>query len=123
MEKEYQFVAPCSVALKFERSLCPPWGIAGGAPAELCFVEIVRTNGETLKVWKGTFPLAKGDRMIIVSGGGGGYGPAREREVERVMADIEAGYITADHAADQYGVVLTSQVLLTRRPLHPVAPQ
>jgi N-methylhydantoinase B len=70
-------------------------------------VEIVRLNGETIRTWKGTFALGAGDRMRVVSGGGGGYGSPYEREVERVLADIDAGYVTRECAARHYGVVLT----------------
>ena len=63
-------------------------------------------SGDIQRVWKGTYPLEPGDMMRIVAGGGGGYGPAWDREPARVLADIAAGYVTPGHAADAYGVVL-----------------
>ncbi|MBN8939626.1 MAG: hydantoinase B/oxoprolinase family protein [Rhizobiales bacterium] len=108
VEKEYRIVAPCKVGLKFERGQCPPWGLAGGGAGETGFVEIVRANGESLRAWKGTFALEPGDRMRVLSGGGGGYGPAFAREIERVLADLEAGYVSPEQAALSYGVVLTA---------------
>lgn len=108
VEKEYRFTASCKVALKFERSQCPPWGIVGGAAAETCFVEIIRSGGETVRVWKGTFSLEPGDRLRVASGGGGGYGNPWDREIDRVVGDIEAGYVTPNHAAERYGVIWTA---------------
>jgi len=106
VEKTYRVLAPCKVSLKFERGQCPPWGLKGGGAGATCFVEICRADGELLRVWKGTYPLEKGDMMRVVSGGGGGFGRAWEREPERVLGDIAAGYVTPGHAEEAYGIVL-----------------
>ncbi|MEQ9121126.1 MAG: hydantoinase B/oxoprolinase family protein, partial [Alphaproteobacteria bacterium] len=108
VEKSYRILAPCTVALKFERGQCPPWGLAGGGAGETCYVEIRRADGETIKAWKGSYPLAAGDLMRVVSGGGGGYGPPTEREIERVADDVENGYVTREAAESVYGVVFAA---------------
>jgi N-methylhydantoinase B len=41
---------------------------------------------------------------VIESAGGGGYGPARERERELVLADVEAGLVSPLAARERYGV-------------------
>ena len=38
--------------------------------------------------------------------GGGGYGPAFERDPERVLTDVLRGHVSVDAAASLYGVVL-----------------
>jgi N-methylhydantoinase B len=108
VEKTYQIVAPCNVNLQFERGQCPPWGIAGGQAGHACYVDIIRKDGETTRAWKGRFSLDAGDGLRVVSGGGGGYGAPHEREIDRVLADIDAGYVTSAHAAEAYGVILGS---------------
>ncbi len=50
--------------------------------------------------------LKKGERVSFELGGGGGYGSPRERDPERVRADVERGYVTREAARDQYGVAL-----------------
>ena len=114
VEKTYRILAPCKVSLKFERGQCPPWGLEGGGAGATCFVEFRRADGTVLRAWKGTYPLEPGDAMIVVSGGGGGHGPAWAREPERVLADLEAGYVTPAHAAAAYGVALTPSGALDR---------
>jgi len=107
VEKTYRILHPCKVSLKFERGQCPPWGLAGGAAGATGHVEITRAgDGTVLRVWKGTYALEPGDLMRIVAGGGGGYGPAWEREPARVLEDLDAGYVTPRQAEDLYGVVL-----------------
>ena len=42
----------------------------------------------------------------IISPSGGGYGDPLERDPAKVLDDVLDGFITVDHARDDYGVVL-----------------
>ena len=110
--KEYDVTHPCRLNLKFERGQCPPWGLAGGGDGATCFVEIERATGGVTRALKGSFDLVPGDRVTIASGGGGGHGRAWERETDRVLADLAAGYVTPAHAAEAYGVLLDAAGML-----------
>jgi N-methylhydantoinase B len=46
--------------------------------------------------------LQSGEQLVIRFGGGAGYGPPRERSRERVLADLQAGYITPQGAERDY---------------------
>ena len=47
--------------------------------------------------------------MIRLSvSGGGGFGPASERDPEAVRYDVENGYISPDYARAHYGHALAS---------------
>ncbi len=50
--------------------------------------------------------LHRGDRVMIVSPGGGGYGPPLERDPALVLEDVREGLYPADVAREVYGVVL-----------------
>ncbi|WP_309084906.1 hydantoinase B/oxoprolinase family protein [Chelativorans sp.] len=52
-------------------------------------------------------PLAAGDRVRVETPGGGGYGPAHERDPGAVLRDVELGYYTADEAAELFGVAIS----------------
>ena len=52
--------------------------------------------------------LRRGDRLRIVTGGGGGYGDPRRRKLEAVADDLRKGYITPERARADYAVVLGS---------------
>lgn len=109
LDRVFRVLAPCDFNMSFERSKCPPWGFDGGAPGQPCWGEIVGVDGTRERVWKlARRPLKAGDRIEIHSGGGGGFGPAIEREPERVRMDVARGYVSAERARDVYGVVLTS---------------
>jgi N-methylhydantoinase B len=47
-----------------------------------------------------------GETIVSVSPAGGGYGPAIEREPERVRHDVIEGWISRERAAAVYGVIL-----------------
>lgn len=48
--------------------------------------------------------LAPDAHVRLLFPGGGGYGPARERPVERVLDDVVNGYVSLEAAREHYGV-------------------
>jgi N-methylhydantoinase B len=50
--------------------------------------------------------LQPGDRVLFKLSGGGGYGDPMTREPERVLTDVEEGYVTLEAAKNDYGVVI-----------------
>ncbi len=105
--REYEILSSQAfLNASFGRSIERPWGIDGGNEGSCNYVEVIR-NGETLRGARmPVLSLAKGDRVLLVTGGGGGYGAPRHRVAEDVAADVRGEYLTAGQAEDQYGVVL-----------------
>ena len=50
--------------------------------------------------------VRKGDRILIKTAGGGGYGDPQERDAERIAADVRNGLVSPDFARDLYGAVV-----------------
>lgn len=50
--------------------------------------------------------MQNGDRIRMYTGGGGGHGDPLERPAQDVADEVRAGYITAEQARDDYGVVM-----------------
>lgn len=58
-----------------ERNLIPPYGLQGGEPGKTFNVTLKRVSGETINiVGKTHVRLEQGDRIIMKTSGGGGYG-------------------------------------------------
>jgi N-methylhydantoinase B len=57
------------------------------------------------------FPLQKGDIVQFDKWGAGGYGDPLERDPERVLEDLQEGYISGESAHDVYGVVICDGVV------------
>jgi len=51
-------------------------------------------------------PLDPGDVILVTSSGGGGFGPPAERDAKAVLFDVQQGKVSAEAAADDYGVVI-----------------
>ncbi len=68
----------------------------------------MRTNGETLEIVGKTdfIQIEPGDRLIFDTAGAGGWGDALARPAERVVADIDKGFVTPEAAREFYGVVV-----------------
>jgi N-methylhydantoinase B len=47
--------------------------------------------------------MQAGERFLLQSAGGGGYGDPRERDAAALSRDIAEGYVSADGAKKDYG--------------------
>ncbi len=104
-----QALAPIAFNSTIERVHCKPWGLDGGLAGDGNLID-VRVNGE----WRGKLPNAKmfterirpGDAFMVRSGGGGGFGAPVERPADQVVFDVIEGYVSAQAAERDYGVIL-----------------
>jgi N-methylhydantoinase B len=105
IEREYEFLTPAFVTFSLERKATPPWGLWGGADGAVNGVEITSPDGAVRHVRKATqHPIAAGETVRIMTGGGGGYGAPSERDPEAVRHDIREGYVSPEAARRDYGV-------------------
>jgi N-methylhydantoinase B len=80
---------PIVLSVMAERTKYPAPGLAGGGDGGR---GDVRINGKRVDNRK-QYVLERGDRVLVSTPGGGGYGPARAREAARVADDRALGYI------------------------------
>ena len=76
--REYRMLAPdVSLTTVFERRIVPPYGLLGGEAGQPFRVTVRRPDGSAQELpGKANLRLGDGDRVIMESSGGGGYGPA-----------------------------------------------
>ena len=107
IERVYQFLAPTFITFSLERKATPPWGLGGGRDGAVNGVEITSPDGSVRHVRKATqHPIAAGETVCIMSGGGGGWGPPAERDPDAVRRDVCEGYVSAEAARRDYGVLV-----------------
>ena len=105
IERVYQFLAPTFITFSLERKATPPWGLGGGRDGAVNGVEITSPDGSVRHVRKATqHPIAAGETVRIMSGGGGGWGLPAERDPDAVRRDVREGYVSAAAARREYGV-------------------
>jgi N-methylhydantoinase B len=77
IEREIEFLEPATLSLMGERRRHQPWGLAGGGPGA-CGEDWLVRDGEPLRLpGKVTLEVAPGDRLLVLTPGGGGWGAAR----------------------------------------------
>ncbi len=89
-----------------ERGRFPPKGIAGGGDAALNRFDYEQADGwhqPPLASKMVGIRLEQGQRVRLQTPGGGGYGPAAERDPAKVARDVRLGYMTADRADQCHG--------------------
>jgi len=74
IEREIEFNAPAVVSLMGERRRVPPWGLAGGRPGACGEDWLIRGGERTRLAGKTTFAVEPGDRLLVLTPGGGGWG-------------------------------------------------
>ena len=85
----------------FDRVHHPARGRRGGGPGGP--TTIARSDGATMR-GKGKQFVPEGERVLMALPGGAGYGPAAERDPALIARDLALGYISADEAAETYGL-------------------
>jgi N-methylhydantoinase B len=95
------------VSHRGERHYTAPWGVFGGEAGEMSRSVVVRRDGarETIPS-KLDFTLEPGDTLLLWTTGGGGHGDPFERDSRLVLEDVRDLKVSADSAANRYGVVV-----------------
>jgi N-methylhydantoinase B len=78
IRRVYQFLAPATITVNSERRIYPPYGLRGGEHGKPGQNRIVRSGGETDIGGKYTGRVEPGDRVVIETPGGGGWGSTEQ---------------------------------------------
>lgn len=102
LEKAYRLKVPSRLTTSIERTACPPWGLNGGEPGVTGRVEVHRKDGSQQVLLKGETRLEAGDRVLLFTAGGGGFGDPAARDGDAVTTDVAQGYVSSDVANRVY---------------------
>lgn len=108
LEKEYVFLAGGEFTINDDRALTNPWGVAGGRAGGRGSKLLIRRGGDRheLPSKVDALRVEAGDRFVFRTAGAGGWGDPLERPAEHVRRDVRRLVVSAEAAADSYGVVL-----------------
>jgi len=108
--KSQRYLTPGFMTHESDRHEDAPWGIFGGKEGAVGKMEIHNIHtGETRNEYSKFSGMRTevGDVVSYFSPSGGGYGDPLERDPNKVLDDVLDGFITPDHARDDYGVLLS----------------
>jgi N-methylhydantoinase B len=109
-----------TVSSFMDRHVMRAWGLFGGQEGNSGLIRVMRAGENEWRTFSDVFgtispnkfadiQLRKGDRVMIMSPGGGGYGPPLERDPALVVEDVREGLYSDIVARDVYGVVLQTE--------------
>lgn len=108
--KSQRYLTPGFMTHEADRNEEAPWGVFGGKDGAPGKVEVRNVHTGKVSYQPAKFSglrTEEGDTVTYISPSGGGYGNPLERDPQSVLDDVLDGFITVDHARDDYGVVLT----------------
>jgi len=77
--RELEFLEPMHAAILSNRRRTAPFGLAGGSPGRPGRNAVIRRDGTVIELGPvADIALEAGDRVLIETPGGGGYGPAKD---------------------------------------------
>ncbi len=99
--------------LRLDNCKYPAFGVKGGKSGRpgAVIVNPGTPDERHLRTMSDGNIVHKGDLIRIVTAGGGGWGDPFERPAELVLGDVLDAFITLESAAEEYGVILSSDGL------------
>jgi N-methylhydantoinase B/oxoprolinase/acetone carboxylase alpha subunit len=103
--REYEFLAD-DIRLTFrgERHFTAARGVRGGGDGAMSRATIHRADGRVETISKCVTTVSRGDRLVLETAGGGGYGDPASRPREAVAADVANRKVGPAVARDVYGL-------------------
>ena len=112
--REFTFLSDGGASVEGEGHKYRPWGFLGGGDGFTADLLVRTRDGETTPLpSKVPYTRARaGDTFVAVGPSGGGYGDPKTRPAEQVLEDVLDGYIAAETARRDYGVVIRADMTL-----------
>jgi len=107
--RDILFTAEGDFLSVIKKSKTKPWGLAGGQETEPSGMYIYAGTDKEKKVGTYRLRVKPGDRCILKTAGGGGYGNPKERDPYLVLEDVLEGYVSLKAAEEIYGVVIVDE--------------
>jgi N-methylhydantoinase B len=85
--------------------------VQGGKPGTLAEAYLTTADGKRRRLKKEIFVLNKGDLITCILPGAGGWGNPYDREIGKILRDVEKGIVGTEKAESDYGVVINRQTM------------
>ena len=114
--REYEMLAEsASVNVRGDRAAFAPRGLYDGGNGSFSTFFLEQDSGEMKKIpSKFSGRIQRGQHLCIMTPGGGGFGPAGERDRAALLADYANGKISAEKIKRDYGIDMEKDTAAVR---------
>ncbi len=103
LDLEFEMIEETFITTVVERTKNPPWGIKDGKAGRANNVQVIKKNGDKFFMPKKSgYKLDKGDKIIFLTGGGGGYGNPAFRKIEKIEYDLKQEYLSKKYVEENF---------------------
>ena len=103
LDLEFEMIEETFITTVVERTKNPPWGIKDGKAGRANNVQVIKKNGDKFFMPKKSgYKLDKGDKIIFLTGGGGGYGNPEFRKIEKIEYDLKQEYLSKKYVQENF---------------------
>ena len=103
LDLEFEMIEETFITTVVERTKNPPWGIKDGKAGRANNVQVIKKNGDKFFMPKKSgYKLDKGDKIIFLTGGGGGYGNPEFRKIEKIENDLKQEYLSKKYVKENF---------------------
>ncbi|MGI0091524.1 MAG: hydantoinase B/oxoprolinase family protein, partial [Nitrososphaerales archaeon] len=88
------------------KTMCPKPSRMGATPPKYNEEQIIHDGTSNNNIMKRIVPFLPNDVAVMASGGGGGVGNPKERDLEKVKQDVMERIVSVESARIDYGVVI-----------------
>ncbi len=104
-QREYELLEDATVTRRFDRTRFPPNGMDGGGHGSRSrFVLRLGSEQQQETQGSGRFEMRAGERFLLQSAGGGGFGDPHRRDPEALAGDLAEGYVSAEGSSRDYSI-------------------
>ena len=103
LDLEFEMIEETFITTVVERTKNPPWGIKDGKAGRANNVQVIKKNGDKFFMPKKSgYKLDKGDKIIFLTGGGGGYGNPKFRKIKNIESDLKQEYLSKKYVEENF---------------------
>jgi N-methylhydantoinase B len=104
IRRQYRLREAATITLSSDRSEIGPWGLQGGLNGRPAMNIRISASGRKVSLSsKVSFQASAGERLVLETPGGGGFGDPAMRSPHRIGEDIRDGVISEFYAISQFG--------------------
>jgi N-methylhydantoinase B len=103
LAREYELLEDATIIRRYDKGRYPPQGVTGGRTGRGARFVVGLGSAQERVAPPGRYELKAGERFLLETAGGGGFGDPRDREAAALARDICEGYVSADAAKKTYG--------------------